>query len=470
MLRPLVIAAVAGLAISGLATLVAGRTRGGVIATALLVATMVPYGSLLAPALVVVAIAVGAEGATHHKTPLYNGGVINSLLLTIAAVTLLLTVVHGFSSGAYADAISDVALDASPRGAVTPETDAPDIVMFMLDGFPGDAAARLATAAGSPYDADLLPNALTELGFHVQRNSHSNYLVTPMTLASVFNMRHLDAVAGLADGVGPGEDGRALRRAIATGSALDELHRTGYSLTWIDSGFADAEVHRVDRWVDVGGPTELEIQIMATTALGDAVTAVAPDALSGLHRRRVEQTIGTAVEIAGAPHERPQFVFAHVPAPHAPWVFGPSGESARESLRAFGSDPAGARGIGRDEALRRVFGQAQHVAALTTAALKTIVSRPDPPVVILFSDHGPGTGFNFVAPFDSDLVERSSNFLATFTPGRPDLFEEVTTPVNLFPTLLNGYLGDNVPRSSDDVFAWGRSAVDPIVIPPSLLR
>ena len=330
MLRPLVIAAVAGLAISGLATLVAGRTRGGVIATALLVATMVPYGSLLAPALVVVAIAVGAEGATHHKTPLYNGGVINSLLLTIAAVTLLLTVVHGFSSGAYADAISDVALDASPRGAVTPETDAPDIVMFMLDGFPGDAAARLATAAGSPYDANSLPNALTELGFHVQRNSHSNYLVTPMTLASVFNMRHLDAVAGLADGVGPGEDGRALRRAIATGSALDELHRTGYSLTWIDSGFADAEVHRVDRWVDVGGPTELEIQIMATTALGDAVTAGAPDALSGLHRRRVEQTIGTAVEIAGAPHERPQFVFAHVPAPHAPWVFGPSGESARE--------------------------------------------------------------------------------------------------------------------------------------------
>jgi len=470
MLRPLVIAAIAGIGVSGLSTAIAGRTRGGVIATAVLIAAIAPYNSPLAPALVVIALVFGAEGVVHRKSPLYNGGVINTLIQTIATITLLLTVVHGFWSGAYANAFSDVVLDATSRGPVTERTNVPDIVMVMLDGFPGDAAARLAITAGSAYNADAFPDALNAMGFHVQRNSHSNYLLTPMTLASVFNMRQLNDVTGLADGVGGGEDGRALRRAIATGSAFDELHRVGYTLTWIDSGFADAEVHRVDTWVDVGGPTELEIQIVATTALGDALNAAAPDALSGLHRRRVEQTIRTAVEIAAAPHDRPQFVFVHVPAPHAPWVFGPSGESTRESLRAFGSDPVGARGIGRDEAIRRVFGQAQHVAALTTAALRGIVSRPDPPVVIVFSDHGPGTGFNFFAPFDSDLVERSSNFLATFTPGQPKLFDDFTTPVNLFPTILNGYLRDNVPRASDDVFAWGRSKVDPVVVPPSLLR
>jgi hypothetical protein len=130
----------------------------------------------------------------------------------------------------------------------------------------------------------------------------------------------------------------------------------------------------------------------------------------------------------------------------------------------------GARGITRDEAIRRVFGQAQHIADLTTGALEEIVGRPDPPVVIVFSDHGPGTSFNFFAPFDSDLVERSSNFLATFTPGRPELFEDFTTPVNLFPTLLDGYLEANIPRASDDVYAWGRSKVDPVIVPPSLLH
>ena len=67
MLRPLVIAAVAGLAISGLATLVAGRTRGGVIATALLLRMIWVANSLD----LILVMTGGGPGTATQTLPLH---------------------------------------------------------------------------------------------------------------------------------------------------------------------------------------------------------------------------------------------------------------------------------------------------------------------------------------------------------------------------------------------------------------
>jgi len=475
--RSLLIATAVALGLSFLAGLIAGRTRGGLAASAILAGLLAPASTVAGPALIVVGLLVLVEGAIHRGRPIRRGPLIDRVMVGLATILLVAVGIKLVSDHALARGIADLQLDwqaRPPAGSALADDavadaaeDEPDIVMIMLDGYPGDAAARLAAESGSPYDPDEFPDALTSLGFNVQRNSHSNYLITPMTLASVFDMRHLVDIPELMNAGDDAAGGRGFRRLADTGEAFDILHDRGYELVWVDAGFSHIEIRRVDRWVDPGMPTELEVRLLATTFAGKSLTGLAPDLLSSLHRSRVLTTIADAPRLIAEPHDQPRFLFVHVPAPHAPWVFGPDGEPRTEDLGSFYMDPVGVRSIDRPEAIRRVFDQASYVAGQTMDAVEDLLERPDPPVVIIFSDHGPGTEIDFNEPAKTDLVERSSNFFAAYTPGQPDLFDEFTTPVNIFPKLFDGYFGLDVPKQPDTIYAWSGPEINlfPVTVP-----
>jgi len=471
--RPLLIASVGSLALSFLVCLVAGRTRGGLAASAILAGLLAPPTTIAGPLLILVGFLVLVEGAIHRSRPLRRGPLIDRVMTVLAAILLLAVAIKIATGGALGRGIADLQLDNLSRPPATAtatsaaDDEDPDIVMIMLDGFPGDAAAKLATQSGSPYDADAFPDALEDLGFHVQRNSHSNYLITPMTLASVLDMRHLVDMPALMGAGGEAIGGRGFRRVADEGQALDILHELGYQLTWVDGGFSHIEIRRVDRWIDPGEPTEMEVRLLSDTVLGQTLDTLAPDLLSSLQRNRVNMAIGDAGRLVAEPHATPEFAFIHIPSPHAPWVFGADGEPRTEDLNSFFMDPAGIRNIDRAEAVRRVFAQASYVADQTLDVLEDLVERPDPPVIIVFSDHGPGTEIDFNEPASTDLVERSSNFFAAFTPGKPDLFDEFTTPVNIFPTLFNGYFGMDVPKEADTIYTWSGPEINlfPVTVP-----
>ena len=470
--RALLIAIVVSLAVSFLACLVAGRTRGGLAASAILVGLVAPPATLGGPALLLVGLGVLVEGLLHRSRPLWRGELIDRVMVALAAILLLAVGIRVVSDGALARGIADLQLDLLPRPPATSVAAAgaqpPDIVMVMLDGFHGDAAAKLAEKSGSPYDPDAFPHGLEDLGFHVQRNSHSNYLITPMTLASMLDMRHLVDIPALSGAAGDGTiGGRGFRRVADEGRALQILHDHGYQLTWVDGGFSHIEVRRVDRWIDHGMPTEMEIRILSDSVLGEILDALAPDLLSSLQRDRVTTSIGDASRLIAEPHDAPRFVFVHVPSPHAPWIFGAGGEPRTERLDSFFIDPIGSRGIDRAEAVRRIFAQANYVANQSLDVLRNLAHRPNPPVIVVFSDHGPGTDIDFDAPATGDLVERTSNFLATFTPGKPELFDEFTTPVNILSTLFDGYFEMDLPRFPDTIYAWSGRQINlfPVEVP-----
>jgi hypothetical protein len=62
-------------------------------------------------------------------------------------------------------------------------------------------------------------------------------------------------------------------------------------------------------------------------------------------------------------------------------------------------------------------------------------------VIVIMSDHGSGRGLHLDDQTGSDVTERSANFFAAYTPGHDRLFAPDVTPVNLFPTLFDAYLG-----------------------------
>jgi hypothetical protein len=73
-------------------------------------------------------------------------------------------------------------------------------------------------------------------------------------------------------------------------------------------------------------------------------------------------------------------------------------------------------------------------------------------VVIVFSDHGPQTLLSYADPDDRGIETRLANLFAARTPGRPRLFPDDVTLVNVLPILFNGYLGTNLPLQPDATY------------------
>jgi hypothetical protein len=83
-------------------------------------------------------------------------------------------------------------------------------------------------------------------------------------------------------------------------------------------------------------------------------------------------------------------------------------------------------------------------------------------VVVLFSDHGSLTNV------DGD-EERLSNFLAAITPGKPNLFGDQPSPVNILRIVFAEYLGEPfeaLPVKSFRTTDPGRLTFREVELPP----
>jgi hypothetical protein len=96
--------------------------------------------------------------------------------------------------------------------------------------------------------------------------------------------------------------------------------------------------------------------------------------------------------------------------------------------------------------------QTECVDRTVVPVLEAIVAADPDAVVILFSDHGPQTLLSYEAPDDRGIHSRLANLFAARTPGRPDLFPDDVTLVNVLPILFDTYLGTDLPRRPVDVF------------------
>ena len=461
LVRPLLVAGAASILLTLLCSFLTGDPDRGAFAAACLLLTLLTSSDPIALLLSVVALAVVAEGVLHRSRPSWVARVATRLMSLVVFVLLVATVISGTQAGAWSDIVEDLTTPAlAPLPAGTASAAAPDIYVILLDAFPGDRAA----AHASGYDADAFPDALTSRGFDVIRDSHSNYLETQLTLTSMFWMRHLVDIPSLAPPFGPqSHDWWRIKTALNDSPAMDALRKHGYETISIDGGYAHAHLDRVDRFIGQPTPPELELAVINNTRLRKLVSAVAPTALPQLARDRIHDAFATADRIADEAHDRQRFVFVHVAAPHPPWVFEADG-SPRDpgyvSVTGEGTIPV-------QDSYDVGFAQATYIAGEATKVVDRILaSSKQPPVIVVMSDHGPGSDFSWTDPLHSDYVARASNLMAAYTPGHPGLIGDRLTPVNLFPTLFDAYLGVHVERQPDTIWAWRDSDIDAIEVPP----
>jgi hypothetical protein len=459
LVRPLIVATVfaAFLTLVGWATF-RNRWDGGLAASTVLVLAVTPFPAykawqVLGPAIgpfvsaAALALLLGIPAlvmlrAVRQKRSVPRPG--PRALHGFAAI-LIAVVVVGNVSGNVSWATGRATAPRPTVDVAPADTTPPDIVVILLDGYPrSDVLQRRLGVDNAAF-----LKALADRGFDVAARSHSNYVFTQLTLPSMFQMRYLDEIESLRPLIGTNYHFHAVLRDITTsGLAFTALRSAGYEIVTAPPGWEHVTIRAAaDRVLDMGEMTDLERSLLEQTWLLDILTLVKPDVLTGQLRDRLVHAFDHLDAFAAERRDRPAFLFVHVPAPHLPLVVDGAGGTLPVPARALGAqDPAGMH-MTRAEYSATWAGELAYVEKRALRAIDALQAATHPPVIVVMSDHG---YTQEVKP--DDAQSRFANLFAAFTPGAPGLLRDPPTPVNLFPRLLNRYLGTDFPVSPDRYF------------------
>ena len=373
-----------------------------------------------------------------------------------SALLVVATIGYGLLSGRLPAVVGDlrqgVPLDGWERQNVSAAIGSPDMYVILLDGYPRADVLEFAF----DIDNSAFLQALGDRGFDVATESHSDYLWTHVSVPSALNLAYVEQVPDMRAYI----EGRAarqptLRHVVSDNVAFETAREHGYDAVAIASGFEEVAPRQADVYVDSGNLNEFEISLLTSTFAGDLVNAVAPDFGSSQLRQRTLANLAALPDIAGTRERPPAVVFAHVPLPHQPTVFGEGGEPVVVPLTgAWFADSPGERGEDPQEFTDRYRAQLPYLNELVLATVDDIVAASEvPPVIVLFADHGSASvvDWNVTDPDEADparLLERTGTLFASLTPGHENVFPDDISPVDMFRLLYDAYFGTTFGRAT----------------------
>lgn len=444
--RPLVLAIVAvGVLELALGAMLRNGDRAGLAAMLLLAALITfgqPAGMLLLAALAAVVVAL--ERLPVRRLP---ASALTVSFNTFAVLLLVVVLAGGVAAGRAQQAFRDLVPTAlvQPTAAAAP-ADLPDIYLILMDGYarPDNLRERFG------LDDTRFLDFLASEGFHTSLASQSNYPSTAMKLASMLNMRYLDDLPDLGERTSPnGQDPQSsgtLRDLINDNRVFRELRARDYQIVSIGSGFEQLSIRRADVYFDGGEVNSFEIELLTfTPGLTTLTDAVVPDLAGEQARARLNTSLATLARVSRTHASQPRLVLVHLLQPHPPAVFGRDGQPRPVRLGSafWDSSP------GYAQATQAYADEVMYLNGRMESVIEDLLEDQSgrAKVIVLMSDHGSRYG-TADAPFARD-TESVENLFSARTPGHPALFGEAPTPVNAFSTLLNAYLGADLPIRPD---------------------
>jgi len=353
-------------------------------------------------------------------------------VVNIVSLVLLAWPVFQIISFYIADAVNLARMDVdeTPAMAGISPTELPDVYYIILDGYARDDV--LIDFYG--YDNRDFLNELTERGFYVATCSRSNYVMTRLSLSSSLNRDYLDQI-NLTEDANSAE--QLAWRLIQNNRVREDFEALGYTTVAFETGYYWTEWRDAGLYLskDSGGQDTLskiygfgklnnfEVLFIRTTLLqalldletqlNQRFTTIVDEGAKKAQYDAVSFTLDALPGIAEI--REPTFVFAHVLAPHHPYVFGPDGEFTPVN----GS----------------YINQVRFINQKILGVVDEILARSEsPPIILLQADHsGPGTN---PYPFRLNILN------AYYLPGIDDgiLYSSIT-PVNTFRLVFDAYFG-----------------------------
>ncbi len=368
-----------------------------------------------------------------------------NFLLTATALAAIAAVVWVFARvpGSFASPAPQTRHRLPAAWEPPPSTqNLPDIYYIILDGY-GRADVLQALYH---YDNRAFITALQQQGFVVVPHSQANYPRTALSLPSSLNMDYVQNF------LPPMEDSPFWWRVkpfITDSQTWEILKQAGYTSVALASDWEITNNTQAEHYLHPKPLHILGVQAyyLETTPLKIFTPLLAPVAFlpsNANHRALINDTFDTLANLPAT--TQPKFVFAHIIAPHPPFVFDAEGRP-RDPGYAFTFNDGNNFPQSKTAYREAYVAQLQYINQRVETLVKQIQAHATrPTVIILQSDHGPGLDTDFSSIQNTCLWERFSNFLALYLPGvPPQAIPDDLNAVNIFRLVLNTYLGTDFP-------------------------
>ncbi len=313
----------------------------------------------------------------------------------------------------------------------------PDIYLILLDQYAGKTALKDAFR----FDNTAFENDLNSRGFHIVRDSKSNYNLTPFSMASLLSMDYLSNEMGDKKNLNVGYSYEVIRKSYV----INFLEKNGYRFyNYSLFDFPSYPAFKYKEFLPYG--TKL---ITATTLTGRLTRDIRSSILDGkLGSTSLREKIAYEYlhfndtilkwtnNIAGNKDNRPKFIYSHLMLPHFPYYYDSLGKPLPiEKLSGF-------RKTNADDYVGYLKYSNKKIIQLVDQILNASVN---PPVIMLLSDHG------FRNP--DKKIDRKYDFMnlnAVYIGGKNyNLFYDGMSNVNQFRVLFNSCFGLQLPLLND---------------------
>jgi hypothetical protein len=398
------------------------------------------------------AIVIRAKRRVQELTKILN--VMMAVLATFSLFNVTIDVSSNIS--ARSSGAAPIGVDIVQTAPVDTDT-LPDIYYIILDGY---ARADILDELYGYDNTDFL-EYLEGRGFFVAENSQSNYVQTALSIASSLNLVYLDALLAHVDSeyrdlthFGP------LRTYIRDNPFLEFLKTQGYAIIALPTAYGLVGLPNADVYVGTSRTlNELEIGLINSTPIVWILAMLAREGEGeyDLHDSHRSKILFALEHLQGEPvPEGPRFVYAHIVAPHPPFVLDDEGNAIAPGRPFTLNDGSHffEDGGTPDEYITGYTNQLTFVNNSMRTAIDAIVSEATRPVIIILqADHGPGLLLDNEAKDNTYLKERFSILNAYLLPGHGavSLYDGIT-PVNTFRLILNQYFATDLDLLPDRSF------------------
>ena len=316
-------------------------------------------------------------------------------LNTISIVLILIPLVGIISGVVRKQVTAGIKPEELPPLAAISETpeNLPDIYLIILDMHVSDSALRNLTG----YEDPAFSSALRDKGFYIAECSRSNYPVTQHSLTSELNMDYLHAMTD-------STDTKVLYQLMQTSRVQRTLEEAGYRTYAFETGYEFTDLASADEFFrplnsaaalltypGVSPFESLLLQVSGGRILYETRDQLSQkmqyliDAAYVEYRDRILydlETLPGIAEESGA-----KFVFAHILAPHPPFVFDREGNFIyRRTPFSLNSDPEGYDFYEFSDAY---YDEILYLHTRVLDVVDEILAKSaTPPIIIIQGDHG----------------------------------------------------------------------------------
>lgn len=319
----------------------------------------------------------------------------------------------------------------------------PDIYYIILDGY----ARQDVLSRKYGFDNSYFLDSLRDRGFYVADQAHANYCFSYMSITSSLNFSYLNELAEIRNprdtNILPVVD------LLQNNSVMKLLHNFGYETVTFRSGYGPVDSINADLILSYPSSTnDFQDTLITYSPLG----LVIKERQFEEKRGRILFTLQSLRSLKNV--HQPRFIFAHIIAPHMPFVFSANGSEYKpEWISVVKTQQSNSRWIGLEMYRLSYVNQTIFITSQIDLLVNELLAQNPKPIIIIQSDHGPGMQLNSRDLEKTNINERFPIISTFYFPDQDySMLYPNISPVNTFRVILDQYLDTQLELLEDRSF------------------